>query len=819
MKKILFLILGMIISIGAWGADTDWKIYPVFDEEVSHVVDTPNYVYFTSRNMQKNTDTESFFSLFRYDKKGDELMSLTALNFLNSNTVRDMIYNPESGYLLVLYQDYNIDIIDNTGKVYNLPYYEQSDLPYEKDVYSLSLDKANDRIYLATDFGYVAINGKKKEIAESRIYGEPLLAYARVGDNYIGIKGDELIMTEADSPRLSLEQYETTGSYENPKSVHPLGADLFLLIGGNSNAPYVKKMKINSDGVNEEDNYELGFIYNIENTPNGVLVVTGNYLHQFDTQGKLTSIERPINFRNGPAYSSNLSEVWNGMVRKGLSSVKKTGETWAVTKNWMAPNAPAPYVSANFVNHPTKGLLVTGYGVAPSTLRLFNGNPLQLSGLKGGKWTNYSPAYTNPDRTNMIRGAIGLVVDPERNEYVYVSSYHTGIARLNLNNPQDIIHISDENDADKGKPGFVNFPIRDFSSLWSHIYIPYFDSKGNLWLLYTDRTHSEDGKVHYYVWLAEDRKATNSASDIRLPKEVSFGNNFLFSNNAVSIPLLKNPGLMVYARSQYDDEMAIFDTNGTPTDTKDDKVYRFTSFKDEEGNDIDIKYVKYLWEDPLTGYVWICHNYGVCYMVPSQVKNGNYTLNRVKVSRNDGTNLADYLLDGVTVNQIVADNENRKWFATAGGGLICTTYDGREIIEEFNTSNSPIPSDIVYGIGYNTEANSLMISTPEGYAEYKLPATQGGSDKADVRAYPNPVRPEFSGYVTITDIPQGSFVKITDIHGNLVKDLGIVSGFDILWDVSDSNFKRVKSGVYHIMVSPSDENSKYSAVGKILVVS
>ena len=287
------------------------------------------------------------------------------------------------------------------------------------------------------------------------------------------------------------------------------------------------------------------------------------------------------------------------------------------------------------------------------------------------------------------------------------------------------------------------------------------------------------------------------------------------------IPLLKTGnGLLVH--TSYENGkvfLGLFNTNGTPLDTKDDSGYIFKELLDTDESVIDMERARCLWEDPSTGNVWIGHLNGVCYFNPKNVIAGDYLLSKVKVPRNDGTNLADYLLEGVSVNYITSDAEGRKWFATNGAGVICTTADGRTILEQYNTSNSPLPDDVVYGIGYNSEKNSMIFSTAQGYAEYYLPASQESSSKMEVRAYPNPVRPEYSGYVTISDIPQGSFVKITDVKGNLVKDLGIMSGFEMLWDISDANFKRVKSGVYHIMVSPSDESSSYSAVGKILVVS
>lgn len=62
---------------------------------------------------------------------------------------------------------------------------------------------------------------------------------------------------------------------------------------------------------------------------------------------------------------------------------------------------------------------------------------------------------------------------------------------------------------------------------------------------------------------------------------------------------------------------------------------------------------------------------------------GNVVVNRVKVPRNDGTNLADYLLDGVSVNDIAIDGANRKWFGSSTSGLYLTSSDGSEILEHF----------------------------------------------------------------------------------------------------------------------------------------
>lgn len=821
MKKFLSLILFFSsLAFVVKADDANWKMYPIFDEEVTHVIDTPNLVYFTSRNMAENTVNESFLSLFRYDKKGDELMPLSTSNILNGNSVRDLIYNPQKGYLAVIYKDYNIDLLYNNGKVENIPYYKQASISFPKDANSMAIDPGKDRIYLATDFGYVAINDKKGEVAESRLYGTPMTSFCRVGDKYLAVSDNKLISAPVDQPRLSIDSYEVVENLGEPTVLYPMDGDVCIALVGSSKDKSIKKITSTSSGIEIEDLFE-STVYNVEYTSTGVMIASGASLYQFKPDGSYTTLSRHENYRNSAASSENMSEVWNGLKRKGLCSVKKTGEQWSLTRDWMLPNAPATFASTSYINHSDKGLLVLDFGYTPQTYRLWSYSPFQLSTHKNGRWTNLAPAYTNPARTSMMTATNGMVQDPDNKNYIYVSSYHNGFSRINLNNPQDIIHFSRAKDPDASNEGFVVLsPVPESNPGFSNISAPNFDKYGNLWMSYADWDDQADPNPHFYVWLAADRKATTSAKDARLPKGVEFDVHFPVSNLASSLPLLyTGKGLIVHAAGQYNETLALLDSNGTPDDTSDDRTFPFPYFTDADGNPVDLSYIKYIWEDPETGYVWLCHENGVCYFIPSQVLQGNYRLYRVKVPRNDGTNLADYLLDGVTVNHVAADSEGRKWFSTGGGGIVCTSFDGREIVEEFNTSNSPLPDDVVYGIGYNSNNNSLMISTAQGFAEYSLPVSQTSSTKEDVRAYPNPVRPEYAGYVTITDIPTGSFVKIVDSAGNLVKELGIMSGFDILWDISDSNFNRVKSGVYHIMISPSDETSTYSTVGKILVIS
>jgi len=84
-----------------------------------------------------------------------------------------------------------------------------------------------------------------------------------------------------------------------------------------------------------------------------------------------------------------------------------------------------------------------------------------------------------------------------------------------------------------------------------------------------------------------------------------------------------------------------------------------------------------------------------------------------------------------------------------------------------------------------------------------------------VYAFPNPVREDFTGNVTITGLIKDTEVKITDISGNLVYET-VSDGGMATWDLKTYNGKQVATGVYLIFCSSSDGSEAF--VTKILVI-
>ena len=87
--------------------------------------------------------------------------------------------------------------------------------------------------------------------------------------------------------------------------------------------------------------------------------------------------------------------------------------------------------------------------------------------------------------------------------------------------------------------------------------------------------------------------------------------------------------------------------------------------------------------------------------------------------------------------------------------------------------------------------------------------------KDQVYAYPNPVRPDYTGYITITGLTYNADVKILTVNGTLVKE-GRSNGGSFVWDGNDQNGKRVASGIY--MVNTATQDGKKGTVCKIAII-
>ena len=252
-------------------------------------------------------------------------------------------------------------------------------------------------------------------------------------------------------------------------------------------------------------------------------------------------------------------------------------------------------------------------------------------------------------------------------------------------------------------------------------------------------------------------------------------------------------------------------------DYKNDKVYFVGGpvYINEDGTNITPIYLFDVKED-INRNVWIATSSGPLYFTQADIMDCSGNVIQHKVPRNDGTNLADYLLGNIETRCIAFDGGNRKWIGTSDG-LFIISDDCNTQIGHYTVDNSPLPSNIIHDILVDKNSNVVYIATDKGLCSYSNDATEPSEimDKDNVYAYPNPVTPEYTGYVTIVGLSFDADVKIVTSNGALVNS-GRSTGGTYRWNVRDLKGKRVASGVY--MVETATQDGGKGVVCKIAIV-
>lgn len=246
-------------------------------------------------------------------------------------------------------------------------------------------------------------------------------------------------------------------------------------------------------------------------------------------------------------------------------------------------------------------------------------------------------------------------------------------------------------------------------------------------------------------------------------------------------------------------------------------VNKFNKFVNQDGTTVDPSSgVRCVAED-LDNNIWIGTSAGPLMIKASETTSSSPVFQQIKVPRNDGTNLADYLLSGVPITCMAVDGAGRKWFGTTSNGVYLISEDNYTQIHHFTIENSSLLSDEVESIAINPETGEVFIGTANGLCSYMSDATKAEDNMTDdsVWAYPNPVKPDYTGYITIKGLSLDADVKIVTSNGMLVSE-GRSNGGSYYWDGCDKNGKRVASGIY--MVETATSTGGKGAVCKIAIV-
>ncbi len=326
-----------------------------------------------------------------------------------------------------------------------------------------------------------------------------------------------------------------------------------------------------------------------------------------------------------------------------------------------------------------------------------------------------------------------------------------------------------------------------------------FDQEGNLWLLNSQSKNQNivkmtaDGK-----WESYFKKPLVFMDAFSMPVMVGLIEDsrqlMWFCDNYWSAPLL-----------------ACYDY-------RNDRITVYTNFVNQDGTIVSVQDGVRCVQEDKDGNMWIGTSAGLLELLATDIgKGSDVSFTQVKVPRNDGTNYADYLLDGVPVTAIAIDKANRKWIGTEGDGVYLIGSDNITTIAHFTTENSDLLSDNISSIVINHQSGEVFFGSETGLCSYMSDATEESEKmtKETVYAYPNPVRPDYNGLITIVGLTYNADVKIVNVNGTLVAQ-GRSNGGTFTWDGCDRNGKRVASGIY--MVQTATEEGKKGTVCKIAIV-
>jgi hypothetical protein len=172
------------------------------------------------------------------------------------------------------------------------------------------------------------------------------------------------------------------------------------------------------------------------------------------------------------------------------------------------------------------------------------------------------------------------------------------------------------------------------------------------------------------------------------------------------------------------------------------------------------------------------------------------------------------LFESEPVNALVFDGGNRLWVGS-DRGLWLFNESLTRIEHHFTTNNSPLPSNKIIQLAFNYLTGELFVLTDRGLMSYQSNAAIPIPVHTEVKIFPNPVNPDFSGEVGLTGLANNAVIKITDVKGRLVNQI-MSNGSAASWDLSKIGGGKVAPGIYLFFSSTEDGADTF--VGKIAVM-
>lgn len=753
-KAAIALLIALTSLTGAQGqAIGSWTAYPALCN-ATYNEPADNKIY-------SLTDG----NLYSYNTTDTEVYIYTRLNGLNDNQIAFIRYVDDTQKLVVAYEDGNIDLIYPDDDVRNMNALK------DKGYTSLTINNLcvqDEMVYICTNFGVVELNTDQEVFENTYSLDLDVRCVALNADTIFLSTGNAFYAGNRGLNLLDANNWE----YQNTNNVQQMAFFDGQLIGYKTNRGIVK---INTKNFTLQTLCPDTMSY--YSLRNGVMIA-GNQKNIYILKS-LTNIETisQENTFQHLAYDGNT--LWASQGLNGLQSYNLSNASLTPTMTALVPNSPVrDYFFNMHYTDDGERLLVAGseqnYSdeVRDGTLMYYQDET----------WYNFKEDSIEEQTGKTYTDLTCLAQDPLDD-----SHHFAGSARHGLYEYRDLTFVENY-DA-------TNSPLQSALGKTSNDYVRtdalQYDSEGNLWM-----ANAETDTIITVL--------KNDGSWARLYYE-----ELEDAPNCTQIQFDSKGRLWMNSKRLSWNGLFVLDYNGTIDDTTDDTHLKRDEVINQDGTEYDVYYFNCFTIDK-NEQIWVGTSTGLFIIEdPDEfIYDDDFTYTQIKIARDDGTDYADYLLNGVDISAIAVDGANRKWIGTSTDGIYLVSEDGQETLQHFTSDNSPMPSDRIESIAVNNQTGEVMIGTYLGLVSYTADATEATDEleKSNVRVWPNPVRPDYNGVITVDGLTYNAEVKITTVTGQLVAS-GRSSGGRFTWDGKDGRGRRVASGVYNI-ISTNQEGKK-----------
>ena len=755
-----------------------WRTHFAYNS-VTKIAQTENKIYAVSDGV-----------LFSVDKLDGNTEIYSKITGLNGTVISVLKYDEANKQLIIGYDNGNIDLLTNGGIV-NIPDFYNKVMTVNKTINRI--DIYDNKAYLSCNFGIIVLNLLKREIAETyyigpnasevnvvntAVYGNEIYALT-----YTGTTNKAYRLYKASLNNSNLVNYENWNEVQNlPGS----GTDFQDI------ASFAGTFFIQSDWklyrLEQNNTWSLFSLPGNDAAMPGISVSRNkmmvanerNNVYIIDENLNIVHLQHVVQYAREGVYDPTNGTYWFAAGTEGAVSYNSNTNF----REQFKPEGPAVNTPWNMTFAGEKLFVVPGgRWSAP------NQNPGYVMIYERGSWSNISYSEIELQTGRRPVDFMNVAVDPFDDTRFFVTSFYTGLYEFRNNEFYKWYN-------------YTNSTIEGLNATPNDMRLDgaVFDSKGNLFFANCYKLSPIKVLTKDNVWMQLD--------DYGFGVVPTWGRILISNKN-------ENRKWMLAVRSTQG--IAVVDDGGTLADMTDDRSVFLKSFDDMDnvGEKIVPIYYFSIAQDH-NGVIWVGTDMGpLVFNNVDKVFETGYTCSRIKISRNDGSTQADYLLAEEEVKAIAIDGANRKWLGTANSGIYLMSENGQETIHHFTTDNSPLLSNEILSIAINPVTGEVFIGTGAGLVSYQSDAASAGNKFENVYAYPNPVRENFNGIITITGLVQNTQVKITDLNGNLICET-VSNGSIATWDGKDAFGRKVSTGIYLALCVTEDGID--SIVTKILVI-